>query len=196
MIRSRARWFIPLAIAGISVLCVGLSRSAQTDGVYSDSSLTGTFVFRTRGSSLFTQPGELTSSPVYLASIGLVTFDGRGLLRGSVSNSATRTEAIPAGKYITPYSSQILCDAKMSGTYEIDSNGTGTMTISFSPTDTAATCGASTGVFNSVIQSPSQVELVSSGQMMADPSKGEFNSYVVEGELLKRASVESSSRRR
>ena len=196
MIRSRARWFIPLAIAGISVLCAGLSRSAQTDGVYSDSSLTGTFVFRTRGSSLFTQPGELTSSPVYLASIGLVTFDGRGLLRGSVSNSATRTEAIPAGKYITPYSSQILCDAKMSGTYEIDSNGTGTMTISFSPTDTAATCGASTGVFNIVIQSPSQVELVSSGQMMADPSKGEFNSYVVEGELLKRASVESGSRRR
>jgi hypothetical protein len=196
VIRSRARWFIPLAIAGISVLCAGLSRSAQTDGVYSDSSLTGTFVFRTRGSSLFTQPGELTSSPVYLASIGLVTFDGRGLLRGSVSNSATRTEAIPAGKYITPYSSQILCDAKMSGTYEIDSNGTGTMTISFSPTDTAATCGASTGVFNIVIQSPSQVELVSSGQMMADPSKGEFNSYVVEGELLKRASVESGSRRR
>jgi hypothetical protein len=47
-----------------------------------------------------------------------------------------------------------------------------------------------------VIQSPSQVELVSSGQMMADPSKGEFNSYVVEGELLKRASVESGSRRR
>ena len=31
------------------------------------------------------------------------------------------------------------------------------------------------------------VELVSSGQMMADPSKGEFNSYVVSGELRRRA---------
>jgi hypothetical protein len=40
------------------------------------------------------------------------------------------------------------------------------------------------------------VELVSSGQMMADPSKGEFNSYVVEGELMKRAGVESSANRR
>jgi hypothetical protein len=194
--RSRALWFIVLAIAAISIPGASASLSAQNDGAYSDANLSGTFVFRTRGSSLFTQPGELTSNPVYLASIGLVTFDGRGLLRGSVSNSATRTEVIPAGKYITPYSSQILCNAKMSGTYEIDPDGKGTMTITFSPTSSAATCGASTGVFNIVILSPSQVELVSSGQMMADPSKGEFNSYVVEGELMKRAGVESSIRRR
>jgi len=70
------------------------------------------------------------------------------------------------------------------------------MTISFTPTNTAATCGASTGVFNIVILSPSQVELVSSGQVMADPSKGEFNSYVVEGELMKRAGNESRTKGR
>jgi hypothetical protein len=34
------------------------------------------------------------------------------------------------------------------------------------------------------------------GQMMADPSKGEFNSYVVQGALMKRAGVESSARKR
>jgi hypothetical protein len=70
------------------------------------------------------------------------------------------------------------------------------MTINFTPTNTGATCGASTGAFNIVILSPSQVEFVSSGQMMADPSKSEFNSYVVEGALMKRAGVESSARKR
>ncbi len=190
MSKSQARWLIALAIVALSVSGAGASLEAESAGAYSDSSLNGTFVFRTSGSSLFTLPGELTSNPVYLASIGLVTFDGRGLLRGSVANSATRTDVIPAGKYIAPYSSQILCNAKMSGTYTIDPDGTGTMTINFTPTNTAATCGASTGAFNIVIRSPSQVELVSSGQMMADPTKGEFNSYVVEGELTKRAGVE------
>ena len=38
-------------------------------------------MFRTRGSSLFTLPGELTSNPVYLASIGSITFDSRAALR-------------------------------------------------------------------------------------------------------------------
>ena len=189
MSRSSARWLIALAIAAISILVAHASFEAEKNSTYSDASLNGTFVFRTRGSSLFTLPGELTSSPVYLASIGLVSFNGRGLLRGSVSNSATRTDVIPAGKYIAPYSSQILCNAKMAGTYEIDREGTGTMTITFTPTNTAATCGASTGVFNIVILSPRQVELVSSGQVMADPTKGEFNSYVVEGELMKRSSA-------
>jgi len=194
--KSSARWLIALAIIAISILGARASLGAEISGGYSDSSLIGTFVFRTRGSSLFTLPGELTSNPVYLASIGLVTFDGHGLLRGSVSNGATRTDVIPAGRYIAPYSSQILCNARMSGTYTIDPEGTGTMTITFTPTNTAATCGMSTGVFNIVILTPRQVELVSSGQVMADPSKGEFNSYVVEGELMKRAGVESSARGR
>ena len=193
MSKSSARWFMTLAIVTLLILGARASLGAENNGAYSDSSLNGTFVFRTRGSSLFTLPGELTSNPVYLASIGLVTFDGRGLLRGSVSNSATRTEVIPAGKYLAPYSSQILCNSKTSGTYEIDPDGIGTMTITFTPTNTEATCGTSTGVFNIVILSPSQVELVSSGQMMADPSKGEFNSYVVEGELMKRTGIKSSA---
>jgi hypothetical protein len=181
-----ARWLVALAVLAISIFGAGASLGAENRGGYSASSLNGTFVFRTRGSSLFTLPGGLISNPVYLASIGLVTFNGHGLLRGSVSNSATRTDVIPAGRYVAPYSSQILCNARMSGTYVIEPDGVGSMTINFTPTNTAATCGASTGVFNIVLLSRSQVELVSSGQVMADPTKGEFNSYVVEGELTKR----------
>ena len=182
------------SLVALAILALSIAVSAET-AAYTDASLSGTYVFRTSGSSLFTSPNDLTSVPVYLASIGLVSFDGRGLLRGSVANSATRTEVIPAGKYVTPYSSQILCNARMSGTYSIEPNGTGTMTINFAPTNTAATCGASTGAFNIVILSPSQVELVSSGQMMADPSKGEFNSYVVQGELIRRATHDSYGKR-
>ena len=181
-----ARVLCALTIVTASMLLARTSPSAENANRYSDSSLNGTFVFRTRGSSLFTLPGELTSNPVYLASIGLVVFDGRGLLHGSVSTSATRTDPIPAGKYIAPYSSQIQCNAKMSGTYEVNRDGMGTMTITFTPINPAASCGESTGVFTVVIVTPNQIELVSSGQMSADPSKGEFNSYVVEGELTKR----------
>ena len=196
MNRLSARSLVVLAILVVSIHGAPPPAGAELGGPYSDASLNGTFVFRTSGSSLFTSPKDLTSVPVYLASIGLIYFDGHGLLRGSVANSATRTEVVPAGRYVTPYSSQILCNAKMSGTYAIEPDGTGAMTINFSPTNTAATCGASTGAFNIVILSPNQAELVSSGQMMADPSKGEFNSYVVQGELIKRASGESNSRRR
>ena len=74
MSRSLARWFIALAIGTLSIPGALASLEAENNGAYSDSSLSGTFVFRTRGSSLFTLPGELTSNPVYLASIGLITF--------------------------------------------------------------------------------------------------------------------------
>src|SRR5258708_20447349 len=117
----------------LAIFALAIAVSAET-AAYTDASLSGTYVFRTSGSSLFTSPNDLTSVPVYLASIGLVSFDGRGLLRGSVANSATRTEVIPAGKYVTPYSSQILCNARMSVTYSIEPIGTGTMTINFAPT--------------------------------------------------------------
>ena len=143
MSRSLARWFVAFANVTLSIPGALASLKAENNGAYSDSSLKGTFVFRTRGSSLFTLPGELTSNPVYLASIGLITFDGRGLLRGLVSNSATRTQVIPAGKYTAPYSSQILCDAKMSGTYTIEPDRIGTMTITFTPTNTGARAPAS-----------------------------------------------------
>jgi hypothetical protein len=184
--KSSAPWIVALAIEAISILGAPASLEAEGSSKYSASALNGTYVFRTTGSALFTMPGELTSNPVSLASIGLIKFDGQGLLRGAVATSATRTEVIPAGKYIAPYSSQILCNAEMSGNYTIDPDGRGTMTVTFSPASTGATCGASTGVFNFVVLSANLVEFVSSGQMMADPSKGEFNSYVVSGELKKR----------
>src|SRR5260370_20328684 len=194
--RLSARSLVVLAVLAVSINSPRVPLAAELRGPYSDASLSGTFVFRTSGSALFTSPNDLTSVPVYLASIGLISFDGRGLLRGSVATSATRTEVIPAGRYVTPYSSQILCNARITGTFSIEPNGTGAMTLNFTPTNTAATCGASTGAFNIVILSPNEVQLVSSGQMMADPLKGEFNSYVVQGELIKRVSGDSNSRRR
>src|SRR5690349_7511929 len=100
--RLSARSIVVLTIIVVSIHGARAPAGAERSGPYSNASLSGTFVFRTSGSSLFTSPNDLTSVPVYLASIGLVSFDGQGLLRGSVANSATRTEVVPAGRYVTP----------------------------------------------------------------------------------------------
>lgn len=182
-----ARLIITIAVATVWLAGASRVQGAETKPGFSNATLNGIFVLRTSGHSLFTSPSELISTPVYLASTGLLTFDGQGLVSGNVATSATRTEVSPAGKAegTGAYSSQVLCNLKMSGTYTINADGTGTITISFSPVGGAATCGASTGAFNVVVVSPDQAELVSSGQLMSDPSKGAFNAYVVEGELIR-----------
>jgi hypothetical protein len=106
--------------------------------------------------------------------------------------NATRSRSTPSGKYGAAYSSQIHCNAKMVGTYTVDPLGTGTMTINFTPERGSPTCGASTGLFDIVLVSDRLVEVASSGQIMADPSKGEFNAYVVHAEIIKRSRPRTS----
>ena len=193
--RSRLRlrvWtnLVPcLSRTAVTIAMVLLLAAEVTDagaGVFSNASLNGTYAFRTSGDSLFTSPDEVTSTPVFLAAVGLFQFDGLGRLTGSVAVNATRSRNTPSGKYGAAYSSQIHCNAKMVGTYTVDSLGTGTMTINFTPERGSPTCGASTGLFDMVLVSDRLVEVASSGQIMADPSKGEFNAYVVHGEIIKR----------
>ena len=170
-------------IAMVLLLAAEVTEAA---GGFSNASLNGIYAFRTSGDSLFTSPDEVTSTPVFLAAVGLFQFDGLGRLTGSVAVNATRSRSTPSGKYGTAYSSQIHCNAKMVGTYTVDPLGTGTMTINFTPERGSPTCGASTGLFDMVLVSDRLVEVASSGQIMADPSKGEFNAYVVHGEIIKR----------
>ena len=170
-------------IAMVLLLAAEVTEAA---GGFSNASLNGTYAFRTSGDSLFTSPDEVTSTPVFLAAVGLFQFDGLGRLTGSVAVNATRSRNTPSGKYGAAYSSQIHCNAKMVGTYTVDPLGTGTMTINFTPERGSPTCGASTGLFDMVLVSDRLVEVASSGQIMADPSKGEFNAYVVHGEIIKR----------
>ncbi len=125
------RWLVAFALVTGWILEARIAIPAESSGGFSNANLHGTYVFRVSGSSLFTSPNELTSPPGFLASIGLISFDGQGLLKGSVSNSATRTKVIPAGRYQTPYSSQILCNPKMSGTYTSDGDGTGRLEPAF-----------------------------------------------------------------
>jgi len=178
-----------LSRTAVTIAMVLLLAAEVTDagtGGFSNASLNGTYAFRTSGDSLFTSPDEVTSTPVFLAAVGLFQFDGLGRLTGSVAVNATRSRSTPSGKYGAAYSSQIHCNAKMVGTYTVDSLGTGTMTINFTPERGSPTCGASTGLFDMVLVSDRLVEVASSGQIMADPSKGEFNAYVVHGEIIKR----------
>jgi hypothetical protein len=164
----------------------------EAETSFSNASLNGTYAFRTSGDSLFTSPDEVTSTPVFLAAVGIFQFDGLGRLTGSVAVNATRSRSTPSGKYGAAYSSQIHCNAKMVGTYTVDPIGTGTVTINFTPESSSSTCGASTGIFDIVLVSRGLVEVASSGQIMADPSKGEFNAYVVQGEIIKRPGQRSS----
>ena len=115
MSKSSARSIIAIAIVRISILGACSSVDAENSGGYSDSSLSGTFVFRASGSSLFTSPNELTSVPVYLASVGLITFDGQGLLRGSVANSATRTEVIAPASISRPTATKFCATRRCRG---------------------------------------------------------------------------------
>jgi hypothetical protein len=184
MTSSLLRSSIVAALAIGFLLSARIGDPAQAPG-FSDASLNGNYVFRTSGSSLFSSPDQLTSIPVFLAAIGRFRFDGHGVMRGGLTVSATRTDVVPVGKYNSPYSSQIRCEAEMTGTYSLKPDGTGTMQISFTPTKAGAACGASTGVFDFALVSPTVGEIVSSGQLMADPSKGEFNAYVVQGEFVK-----------
>ena len=189
--RKQRAWINPVhylsqtavAITVVLLLTAGLTK-AETS--FSNASLNGTYAFRTSGDSLFTSPDEVTSTPVFLAAVGLFQFDGRGRLTGSVAVNATRSRGTPSGKYGAAYSSQIHCNARMVGTYAVDPLGTGTMTINFTPEGGSSTCGASTGLFDIVLVSRGLVEVASSGQVMADPSKGAFNAYVVHGEIIKR----------
>jgi hypothetical protein len=180
------------AITTVVLLAAGITEAASG---FSNASLNGTYAFRTSGDSLFTSPDEVTSTPVFLAAVGLFQFDGLGRLTGSVAVNATRSRSTPSGKYGAAYSSQIHCNAKMVGTYTVDPMGTGTMTINFTP-ESGSTCGASTGLFDIVLVSRGLVEVASSGQVMADPSKGEFNAYVVHGEIIKRAALRPSGAER
>jgi hypothetical protein len=178
-----------VTIAMVLLLTAEVTEAA---GGFSNASLNGTYAFRTSGDSLFTSPDEVTSTPVFLAAVGLFQFDGLGRLTGSVAVNATRSRSTPSGKYGAAYSSQIHCNAKMFGTYTVDRLGTGTMTINFAPERGSPTCGASTGLFDMVLVSDRLVEVASSGQIMADPSKGEFNAYVVHGEIIKRTGQRTS----
>jgi hypothetical protein len=198
LLRARMNAVLYLSRTAVAVTTVLLLAAvgSEAESGFSNASLDGTYAFRTSGDSLFTSPDEVTSTPVFLAAVGLFRFDGLGRLTGSVAVNATRSRSTPSGKYGAAYSSQIHCDAKMAGTYTIDPSGTGTMTINFTPEHGSPTCGASTGLFDIVLVSPGLVEMASSGQIMADPSKGEFNAYVVHGEIIKRTGQRTSGTER
>jgi hypothetical protein len=182
-----------VAITIVLSLVTGITEAGSGfSSGFSNANLNGTYAFRTSGDSLFTSPDEVTSTPVFLAAVGLFQFDGLGRLTGSVAVNATRSRSTPSGKYGSAYSSQIHCNAKMVGTYTVDPLGTGTMTVNFTPERGSSTCGASTGLFDIVLVSDRLVEVASSGQIMADPSKGEFNAYVVHGEIIKRSGQRTS----
>src|SRR5580704_6318642 len=64
---------ITVAITMVLLFAVAVT---EAGGSFSNASLNGTYAFRTSGDSLFTSPDEVTSTPVFLAAVGLFQFDG------------------------------------------------------------------------------------------------------------------------
>ncbi len=70
-----------LVIIAIAVVSTSSARGAGPPRSFSAADLDGTYAFRTSGNSLFTSPDEVTSSPGFLAAVGVCMFDGVGRLK-------------------------------------------------------------------------------------------------------------------
>jgi hypothetical protein len=94
--------------------------------------------------------------PYYLVGNGLVTLNSNGTLEGKQTSSTTPLSGATA---------QILvCTYSLSGTYVVNSDGTGTATIDFTPTGTSiANCATETGTFSLVVVNPEHLWLISTG---------------------------------
>jgi hypothetical protein len=178
---SSIRSFVAILAIASAVACApGLLAAANPQ--FSDSSLKGPYVFRCSGHALFTTPELNGATGQFIGSVGTINFDGGGGASGMVTTSGTETAtgaARPSGLH---YYGQVVCDSKIKGTYTVRPDGIGLLELNFSGASNS-TCGDSSGTFAMILASPSTIEFVSTGQTTADPTRGAFNAYVVEGEM-------------
>jgi hypothetical protein len=177
------RSFVEILAILSAVACTpGLLAAANPQ--FSDSSLKGPYVFRCSGHALFTTPELNGATGQFIGAVGTINFDGGGGASGMVTTSGTETAtgaARPSGLH---YYGQVVCDSKIKGTYTVRPDGIGLLELNFSGSSNS-TCGDSSGTFAMILASPSTIEFVSTGQTTADPTRGAFNAYVVEGEMKK-----------
>jgi hypothetical protein len=174
------------AITG-SMLVLSPARLPAANPQFSNASLKGTYVFRCSGHALFTTPELSGATAQFIGSIGIVNFDGGGGLSGTGTVSGTETAtgaARPSGLH---YYGQVVCDYKIKGTYTVRPDGIGLLEMNFSSGSASSTCGDSSGTFAMILPSPGTIDYVSTGQTTADPTRGAFNAYVVEGEMKKQS---------
>jgi hypothetical protein len=159
-------------------------RTEAASPQFSDATLKGPYVYRCSGHALFTTPDlTLGATPQFIGSIGIIDFDGSGGLTGTGTASGTET-ATGAAHPGLHYYGQVVCDYKIKGTYTVRPDGIGLMELNFSGS-TSSTCGDSSGTFAMILPSPGLIEYLSTGQTSADPTRGAFSAYVVEGEMKK-----------
>jgi hypothetical protein len=174
-----------LTVFGTACLVLGLSGAARA-AEFSNSTLKGPYVFRCSGHALFTTPELSGATAQFIGSVGIITFDGAGGVTGlgTVSGTETATGAArPSGLH---YYGQVVCDYKIKGTYTVRPDGIGLLELNFSGSS-SSTCGDSSGTFAMILPSPGIIEYVSTGQTTADPTRGAFNAYVVEGEMKRQS---------
>jgi len=170
----------------VAVLSPSPSGLATAGLQFSDSSLKGAYVFRCSGHALFTTPDLNGATAQFIGAVGIINFDGAGAATGMGTTSGTETAtgaARPSGLH---YYGQVVCDYKIKGTYTVRPDGIGLLELNFSGSANS-TCGDNSGTFAMILPSPTTIEFVSTGQTTADPTRGAFNAYVVEGEMKKQS---------
>ncbi|HTT75676.1 MAG TPA: hypothetical protein VMF50_06795 [Candidatus Binataceae bacterium] len=117
------------------------SRKNQFD----NGTVVGTYAFRFNGTSMVTVAAGAAPIPYYLIGVGLIELDGQGnVTSGKQTSSATPLSGANA--------SLLLCEYQLSGTYQVNGDGTGTATITFTPTTSG--CAAEGGDFSLVLTDP------------------------------------------
>jgi hypothetical protein len=116
----------------------------QTDQ-FNNAIVAGTYAFRFDGNSMITLAAGAAPIPYYLVGLGLIRLDGNGnVIAGKQTSSTTPLSGANA--------SLLLCEYQLSGTYQINGDGTGTATITFKPTTSG--CAAEGGDFSLVLTKP------------------------------------------
>lgn len=118
---------------------------------YKLSDFKGTYVMRFDGLSMFdTGAGPV---PFFLVGVGHVKLDGKGGLTGTQTSSTTPL----AGGQVA----LLHCKYNLSGTYQVNSDGTGTATMDFASQTRG--CADETGTFDFLVSAQKGFWLISTG---------------------------------
>lgn len=129
-----------------------------TRKTFSVASLAGTHALRFSGFSMVALgPAPI---PYYIVGIGMVTLRSDGTLVGQQTSSITPLAGAQAAI--------LVCNYTLTGSFIVNSDGTGTATINFNPASGSSDCATETGTFSLLVAGPDRFWLISTGATSPD----------------------------
>jgi len=133
---------------------------------FSAASLAGTYAFRFSGFSMLAlSPPPPPPVPYYLVGVGLITLRRDGTLVGQQTSSTTPMAGNQAAI--------LVCNYTLDGTVAVNPNGTGTASITFTPSSSSSDCAQEEGTFSLVVAGSNSIWLISTGATLPDGSSAD-----------------------